>query len=170
MQTLLIVPIVSRKIREVVLLRNIGYDPFITVRKRRCGKVMFSQVCANNSVHREGRCTPPRQTPPGLTPSPGRPPGQTHTPLDRHPPEQTHTPGQTPPPIRRPVQRTVRILLKCILVMKSNTMRPSGRTLVAQQIVIYYLKGFKPILWNVVFSQNGRCADVFVFFLHTLSM
>ena len=53
--------------------------------------------------------------------------------------------------------------------MKSNTMGPSGRTLVAQ-IVIYYLKEFKPMLWNVVFSQNGRCADVFVFFLHTLSM
>ena len=46
----------------------------ITVRKRSCGKVMFSQACVKNSVHREGRCTPPWPDTHG----------QTHTPSDGH--------------------------------------------------------------------------------------
>ena len=53
-----------------------------------------------DSVHR-GRCTPPRQIPPG------RPPPDRALPLGRHPP------GQASPV---PLHQTVRILLECILV------------------------------------------------------
>ena len=80
----------------------------ITVRKRSFGKVMFSQACVKNSVHRgvRGRCTyplpPARQMPPGQTP-----------PLGRHPPPW----ADVYPSVRRPLQRTVRILLECILVL-----------------------------------------------------
>ena len=85
------------------------------------GKVMFSQACVKNSVHR-GRMF--RQSSPWVD-----------TPLDRHnpgqtPPRQTPPPEQTPPwtdptspphwtdplPGRRPLQQTVHILLECILV------------------------------------------------------
>ena len=43
--------------------------PLITVRKRSCGKVMFSQACVKNSVHR-GKVYTPQQadTPSGQTP------------------------------------------------------------------------------------------------------
>ena len=51
-------------------------NAFVTVRKRSCGKVKFSQACVKNSVHRRGGVHPP-----------GRPPP---------PPEQT--PPQAPPP------------------------------------------------------------------------
>ena len=51
--------------------------------------------------------------PPGQTPPVGRyPPGQAHMP----PPGQTPPRPHTPTPGRRPLQRTVRILLECILV------------------------------------------------------
>ena len=53
-------------------------NAFVTVRKRSCGKVKFSQACVKNSVHRRGGVHPP-----------GRPP---HL-LSRHPPG-------TPPPTR----------------------------------------------------------------------
>ena len=60
-----------------------------------------------------------RYPPPGQTPPPGKtPPGQTQPWADTHPPGQT-LPRQTPPPptpSRRLLQRTVRILLECILV------------------------------------------------------
>ena len=59
--------------------------------QRSCGKVIFSQACVKNSVHR-GLCTPPGQTP---------------------------SPRQTPPPGRRLLQWTIRILLECILVSLS---------------------------------------------------
>ena len=60
-----------------------------TVRKRSCGKVMFSQACVKNSVHgggvyptmHLGRHRPPRPVHAGI-----------HTPLGRHPP------GAHPPP------------------------------------------------------------------------
>ena len=67
------------------------FDPFeskliFTVRKRSCGKVMFSQACVKNSVHGR-RCTHPQADPP----------------LDKHP--QANTPsGRTPPPSRRLLQ------------------------------------------------------------------
>ena len=72
--------------------------------------------------------TPPRQTtslgrhPPGRHP-PGRHPPGRHPPGKHPPPSQIHTPsGQTPPslvsPPGRPLQRTVRILLECILVQR----------------------------------------------------
>ena len=93
---------------------------------------MFSEACVKNSVHRgdvcpsacwdthslgrqppTGQTTPqadtPRQTPPCTdTPLGKHPPGR-HPPLGRH-----HPTGQTP---QRPLQRTVRILLECILVV-----------------------------------------------------
>ena len=94
---------------------------------------MFSQACVQNSVHggREsgrqtrplaGRHPPGRQTSPSpwqadIPPLPDR---QT-SPLPlagRHPllaSRQTPPPGRHPPP-GRPLQRTVRILLECILV------------------------------------------------------
>ena len=70
---------------------------------------MFSQACVKNSTH-GGRCTPP---PPGQTPPQGRYPWA-DTILVRHPPRQIPT-WQTPP-MRRPLQRTVRILPECIFV------------------------------------------------------
>ena len=95
--------------------------------QRSWAKVIFSQACVKNSVHRgggEGVCLsacwdtlPPEQTPPPKT----RPP------WSRHPPEQT-PPEQTPPPppgednptgsrLQHTVnERPVRILLECILV------------------------------------------------------
>ena len=62
---------------------------------------VFTHVCG--SVHGGWRSvwqTPPGQTPPGQT-RPGQTPSR-----------------QTPPPPRRPLQRTVRILLDCILVFR----------------------------------------------------
>ena len=58
-----------------------------TFHKRSCGKVMLLHLSVILFI--AGRCTPP---------------------WGRHP----H--GQTPPPPRQPLQRTVRILLECILV------------------------------------------------------
>ena len=83
---------------------------------------VFTPVC--DSVHGGGvhpKQTPPRQTPlgrhhPGRHPPPSRHPLCRH-PLGRHLLRQTPPPPptrQTPP--RRPMQRTVRILLECILV------------------------------------------------------
>ena len=70
----------------------------ITVRKRSCGKVMFSQACVKNSVHR-GKVwqTPPfGRHLPWQTPLPGRhTPWQTPIP-GRHPLGR-HPPGYTPP-------------------------------------------------------------------------
>ena len=96
-----------------------------TVRKRSCGKVMFSQTCVKNSLGEEGRVCVSQQA------------------LDRRGGVSQHAlskggggvcsgvclgggvsaqvyspPGHeadTPPP-RRPLQWTVRILLECILV------------------------------------------------------
>ena len=90
----------------------------IAVRKRSCGKVMFSQACVKNCVHGGGVYTPgqtplgrhpPWQTPPSRHPLGRPPPGQTplqaDTPLGSHPPWAVTTPsgqsppsGQTPPP------------------------------------------------------------------------
>ena len=57
-------------------------EQIFTVRNSSCGKVMFSQACIKNSVHRgdmsasgSGGCTPPRQTP---TPSRQRHPPDGH--------------------------------------------------------------------------------------------
>ena len=70
----------------------------ITVGKRSCRKVMFSQACFKNSVLRGEVYTPVDQTPPcqgGVySPSVG-PPGQTH-PLGRHPWADTPTSGRHP--------------------------------------------------------------------------
>ena len=56
-------------------------NAFLTVRKRSCGKVKFSQGCVKNSVHRRGGVHPQGRHPP---------PPPEKTPL-RHPPSQTAT-------------------------------------------------------------------------------
>ena len=89
---------------------------YITVRK-----VIFSQASISHSVHMGGGCIPactgadtPKQTPPGKTRTPWV---NTHPFLGRHPlPLDRHLPRQTPRLSRRLLQRTVRILLECILV------------------------------------------------------
>ena len=93
---------------------------FVTVRKRSCGKVMFLHLSVSHSVHRGGEVyTPPGRHPSGQT---HKPPGQTpplarHTPhLGRHCHPQPPPPGRPTTP-RQPLQRTVRILLECILVL-----------------------------------------------------
>ena len=77
-----------------------------TVRKRSCGKVIFLHLSVSHSVH--GGCLP--QCMLGCT-LPGR----------HHPWAETHPSGHTPPlhrppTSRRPLQRTVRILLERFLV------------------------------------------------------
>ena len=68
---------------------------FITVHKRSCGKVMLSEACMKNSVHRRGQI-PDTSHPPGRhpswqdTPTGQTPPGQADTPLGRHPPQARH--------------------------------------------------------------------------------
>ena len=102
-------------------------EQIFTVGNSSCGKVMFSQACIKNSVHRgdmssgSGGCTPPRQTPtpqedtpPGRHPAPGRHPLQADTPHRQTPP-----PSRQRHPPRRPPQRTVRILLECILLFNN---------------------------------------------------
>ena len=108
------------RLRELLTAAQEKNPVIITVRKRNYGNVMFSQACVKNSVQGR-RCTPPSgQTSPWVdTPSRQTPP------LGRHP-----TPWQTPPqadtlllgrhpPIRMSLQRTVRILMECILVYNS---------------------------------------------------
>ena len=105
--------------------------PIITVRKRSCGKIMFSQVCVKNSVHKGRGIHPPsrhtsplgRHTPQADIPRANTPRIDTlrQTPLSRHSPSQADTPspGQTSPWTdegRRLLQQMVRILLECILV------------------------------------------------------
>ena len=87
-------------------------------------RVMFSQVCVENSVQEGGRCTPPlhRHAPGQTHPQADTTPGQTlpsqsrHLP-DRHPlgrhPQTDTPPGQSPPTL---LERTIRILLERILV------------------------------------------------------
>ena len=54
------------------------YGSLFTVRKRSCEKVMFSQACVKNSVHRGEVCTPRSDTS-GQTHSPGRHPSPRQT-------------------------------------------------------------------------------------------
>ena len=100
---------------------------------------VFTPVC--HSVHRRGDVYPSAcwDTPPWAdtprqtllwadTPWVDTPPADTHrrqtytgrhprqTPLGRHPAGQTPPQADTPPPSRQLLQRTVRILLECILV------------------------------------------------------
>ena len=100
------------------------------------GKVMFLQVCVILFTGGEyltryppGPGTPPRTRYPPRNqvhpPGPGTPPPGPGTPPDQVPPQTRYTPQarqrQTPclgrpSPPRWPLQRTVRILLECILV------------------------------------------------------
>ena len=90
----------------------------VTVRNSSCGKVTFSHLSVILLIEEvSGQTAPPGRHPPRQTPPLGRrplgrhPSGQT-PPLGRHPLGA----GQTSPLPRQPLQRTVRILLECILV------------------------------------------------------
>ena len=89
----------------------------ITVHNSSSGKVMFSQVsvCPRGEVYEAGtHPTPLWQTD---TPLAGRHPLWRADTPGRHTPPRVDTPGQThPPPSTGLLQRTVRILLECILV------------------------------------------------------
>ena len=100
--------------------------------QRSCGKVIFSQESVSHSVHRMGVSASVHA---GI-----------HTPWEAHPPPEAHPPGSTPPgsttppqgsthprkhtssreahilpweahALPRSLQRTVRILLECFLVL-----------------------------------------------------
>ena len=91
-------------VKYVVTVRNI-------VVARQCFYTCLS-FCPQGG---RGRLSP-RQTPLGSHPLERHSPW-VDTPLGRHPPGR-HPPGQTPPtPKWRPLQRTVRILLECIVVL-----------------------------------------------------
>ena len=80
-----------------------------TARNSSYGKVMFSQVCVNNSVHGGG--VRGIHTPPGTHAPPGMPPSWTCM------SQGTHAPWAFMPPHRDALnERAVRILLECILV------------------------------------------------------
>ena len=75
---------------------------------------MFSGVCVKNSFHRGRGVHPPDRHPPGQTSLAGRhpPPADTTSWADTRPPW-----AATPlPRLRWLLERTVRILLECILV------------------------------------------------------
>ena len=91
--------------------------------------ILVSQACVKNSVLRGVGLCIPACTGADIPPFPVH--AGIHTPCPVHagihpPPGQTPSPGHTPllgkrpPPLRRPLQRTVRILLECILVVKDN--------------------------------------------------
>ena len=115
---------ISKTVRNIMFISNIFIAPqvrsgraigvkmiYITVRKRSCGKVMFVHLSVIRfmvgGVHSPGR------HPPGLTPPWADIPLGRHTPLNRHHRYET-TAGW-------PLQRTVHILLECIIVHLSFT-------------------------------------------------
>ena len=107
---------------SIRIIRLIYYRP-----QRTCSKVMFLQasvILVKGSVWE----TPPWADPPGACSLARHPPGQTppgrdlsrQTPPGRSLPRKT-PPTDTPPlPSRRLLQRTVLILLECILVILSS--------------------------------------------------
>ena len=123
-----------------------------TVRNSSCGKLMFSQVCVKNSVHAGGASLWAW----GVYTS-------GHTPrTDTHP---------TPPP-RWPLQRTVRILLECIIKFKLM----SNVTLLASVFIILIFFTQVPVSFtntnnaylNVQFCISGR-QIVFSYCTHIIS-
>ena len=127
--------LISEVLKDVFSLNKNETDInlFITVRISNCGKVMFSHASVVLSTGEGGFYlwvglgvyTPLGQIPPPLGQT--RPPW-TDTPLGRDPSGRHPLPGRppwtdTPPgrhPPRRPLQRTVHILLECILVSSCN--------------------------------------------------
>ena len=108
-----------------------------TVRNSRFGKVMFSQARVRNSVNSgvrgggvsasgSGGCTPPRQTSP---------------------------PRQTPPP-RWPLQRTLRILLECILVFKKIVCLCTFRLISIHQFQLLSFATHTQFNWEIVHSHE----------------
>ena len=99
--------------------------------QRSWAKVIFSQACVENSVHRGGRVSASVHAgihPPGADTSPRSRPAREQTcpgadtPQSRQPPLWEQTPPEQTPPPRTRLQHTVnerpvRILLECILVL-----------------------------------------------------
>ena len=78
-------------LNEIMIIQKFNYRP-----QRSCVKVIFSQACVKNSVHRGvSALVHAGIHPPGRHP----PPWADTTPSGRHPPP----PGQTPPPPLPPV-------------------------------------------------------------------
>ena len=102
---------------------------------------MFSQACIKKSLHR-GRRT---------APSLGR------DPLGRDPPQADTPARQTAPshPIRRPLQRTVRILLKCILVIHV-TKQYLDIKLLSNRYKAEYLSQLCEWVWLTIKGEVGR--------------
>ena len=75
---------------------------------------MFSQACVKNSVHKGGGVSASVDT--GIHTPQADTPWAANVCWDTQPPKQT-PPGRPPLP-RRSLQRTVRILLECIVVLK----------------------------------------------------
>ena len=114
-----------KNITRYAFLSIVGHQQiYKLLRKRSCEKIMFLHLSVGHSVHRgvsvsvhAGITTP-------LTP-----------PLGIHPPwVDTPSPwAEPPPPSRRPLQRTVRILLECFLVFRISAQQ-SGLKLFFKRI------------------------------------
>ena len=102
------------------LLQRVNYRP-----QRSWVKVIFSQACVKNCVHRGGRVSASVHAgihPPGADPPGSRPPREQTPPRSRHSP-----PGANTPPRKQTAaygqhtvnERPVRILLECILVVSN---------------------------------------------------
>ena len=99
-------------IKSIIILQLLY---IFTASKQSCGKVMFSQPCVKNSVHKgggvlpnnPGQTHPKANTPPGQTPHPWAetPPGA-DLPGGQTPPGQTAPRANTPPGQTAPLQHT----------------------------------------------------------------
>ena len=144
-------------------IRLFRHDSVYYRLQRSCGKVIFSQASVSHSVH--GGCgrhhawadTPLADTPwadlPGQTPHQADTPRQI-PPLGRHP--QPSACWDTRPP-RQPLQRTVRILLECILVLKKKNLE----CFVAMEI---YLKMCKVLMMD----RDRRMIFKCLYFLYNI--
>ena len=116
--------------------RGVTNKPYTCRPQRSCEGYVFTGMCLSTRGSTWPGATPGSYPPPPRpgTHPPGRytprdqvhPPGR-YTPQDQVPPRQVHSPGQVhPSPEIRPLLRTERILLECILVL--------DRTLHSKQI------------------------------------
>ena len=115
------------------------------VAERQCFYTCLSVILFTGRGVHPPRQTPHWQTPPGRHPLADTP---WQTPPGRHPdtpladrPSLADTPWQTPPSPRQPLQRTVSILLECILVLKRKT---SSSTYTASVLFVGNLRSLWP--------------------------
>ena len=117
---LLLISIGSTRSSHVLLTKLLAVKYKYLPSATKLRQVIFLQASVIHSVHRGVCQIPPRQTSPGQKPPARHFPGQT-PPWADTPPHPVHA-GIHPPPStcwdtpQRPLQRTVRILLECILV------------------------------------------------------